>query len=99
VLDSIKIRPSDELLEQYGELVWWEEAVKQAQRCTFKRHRTGAVIVDYRGTLRAKGCSHKRDGYRANSMHAEQHAISNFYDASSLNCYCIIVTLTKVDKL
>jgi pyrimidine deaminase RibD-like protein len=86
------------LLEQYGELVWWEEAVKQAQRCTFKRHRTGVVIVDKRGTLRARGCSHKRDGYKANSMHAEQHAIGNFYDGPSLKCYCIIVTLTKVSN-
>lgn len=98
-LEDIRIRPDKKLLEQYGGgLVWWEEAIKQAQRSTFQRHRTGAVIVDYRGTLRAKGCAHKRDGFAANSMHAEQHAISNFHDGASLKCVCIVVTLTRVDN-
>lgn len=98
MLDSIKGRPSDDLLKQYAPLEDWEEAVKQAKRSTFKRHRTGAVIIDYRGTLRGRGCSHKRDGYKANSMHAEQHAISSFHDAPSIKCFCIVVTLTRVDN-
>src|SRR4051812_1986475 len=98
MLDSVKNRPSDDLLKQYAPLEDWEEAIKQAKRSTFKRHRTGAVIIDYRGTIRGKGCSHKRDGYKANSMHAEQHALGSFYKHATLSCVCIIVTLTKVDN-
>src|SRR3954462_10019469 len=100
MLDSIKNRPSDDLLKQYAPLEDWEEAIKQAKRSTFKRHRTGAVIIDSRGTIRGKGCSHKRDGFRANSVHAEQHAIGSFYykQYGALPSFCIVVTLTKVDN-
>lgn len=96
MLEAIRIRPSDELLKQHSDINWWEEAVKQAQRSTFKRHKTGAVVIDQRGNARATGCSHKRDGYAVNSIHAEQHAISNLYDTSYRRQACLIVTLTRV---
>lgn len=97
MLEIVKGRPSDDLLKQYAPLEDWEEAIKQAKRSTFRRHRTGAVIIDNRGTIRGRGCSHKRDG---NSIHAEQHALDSYHSGyhNLAGHFCIVVTLTKVDN-
>jgi cytidine deaminase len=96
VLNSIKIRPSDELLKQYVPLPFWDAACKQAMRSTFKRHRTGAVIDWDNGSI-GRGCSYKHDGsLRVNSIHAERAAttISPVHHGGR----CIVVTLTRVNN-
>lgn len=97
MLDSCKVRPSDEHLSQYAPLEIWEEAVKQALRSPHMRHRTGAVIYNHRG-IRAKGCSYKHNGsLRVNSIHAERHALSHLPKDYYLGV-CLIVTLTRVNN-
>jgi pyrimidine deaminase RibD-like protein len=97
VLDSIKIRPSDELLKKFAPLKFWDIAVKQAQRSPHNRHKTGCVITNAGFfTEFSTGCSHKHNGgLKINSIHAERHALRNYHNISGL---AIIVTLTRVNN-
>lgn len=83
-------------MDQYAPLSIWDEAVKQAQRSTHNRHRTGAVICTFGGLIKARGCSHKHNGgLKINSIHAERHALRNYHEWA-MPRDCIIVTLTRV---
>jgi deoxycytidylate deaminase len=80
------------MLKYYAPLRIWAEAVTQARRSSFNRHKTGAVLFD--GDFLATGCSHKHNGsYSVNSIHAERHALSRWY--MNTFPFCVVVTLTK----
>ena len=90
-------KPPIELLLKYAPFYIWDAAVKQANRSTFKKHRTGCVIF-WGDIVYARGCSYKHDGgLKVNSVHAERHALSQLptHPDQFWGGYAVVVTLTQ----
>ena len=90
----------DEILLAAAPASIWEAAIKQAERSSHKRFRTGAVIYYGMGrhadvTIYSQGTSHFHNGgENIRSIHAELHAIRQL-PRSYGGAKCIVVTLTK----
>jgi deoxycytidylate deaminase len=86
--------PTADILMEHAPLSAWKAAEKQALRSTYKLFKTGAVLLDKRGNVVSKGCSHPRHGHPPRpSMHAEQHALSGILNPTGMTC--LIVTINK----
>jgi len=86
--------PTPNILTKYAPLSAWTVAEKQASRSPFKLFKTGAVLLDNRGNIVSRGCSHMREAsVPRNSVHAEQHTLMGIGDATGLSC--LIVTINK----
>lgn len=86
--------PNTNILVKHAPLDVWRAAEKQALRSTYKLFKTGAVIIDKRGSVISRGCSHPRNGVPPRpSIHAEQHALMGAGDVSGLTC--LVVTINK----
>lgn len=86
--------PTKNILSIHAPLPAWRAAEKQALRSTYKLFKTGAVILDKRGNIVSRGCSHPRNGIPPRpSIHAEQHALMGAGDVEGMTC--LIVTINK----
>lgn len=86
--------PTKNILVMHAPLDVWRAAEKQALRSTYKLFKTGAVILDRRGNIVSRGCSHPRQGIPPRpSIHSEQHALMGAGDVEGMTC--LIVTINK----
>ena len=87
-------KPPNKLLSEYANLDVWDLAEKQAYRSPFKLFKTGAVLLNGKGSVVSKGCSHVREhGSPRPSIHAEAHALYDTLNTAGLTC--LIVTINK----
>ena len=86
--------PTNDILIRHAPLEVWSAAEKQANRSVFLKFKTGAVLIDRKGNIVGKGCSHVTESASPrNSIHAENHALMSIGRVEGL--MCLTVTINK----
>jgi len=97
VITDLPLRePHEVLLAEAASLPHWRLARAEALRSPMTRYGVGAVLLNSKGELLSKGCSHTpAQNYGMASIHAEAHALSRAKHLDLRGAICLVYTLNR----